>query len=554
MVSGQRLESPEVLDLSIVEVCGNGNAGTGFFVHDRTRILTCSHVVLHRARQSRGEPIPRYVSVRRPGFPGWVVCLVDLESWSGVDGEDVALLRCFAFSAADSIKPLKVYPSTPEQVAIPGSKFHSTGFPNLGGIGPILFTGQIERRTFNYQGHSVSPLFQVKKSTGLTSGCSGAPAVADDDNRILGMVRLLARPDANGALTEMAFLTPVETLLNLHPTLAEPSEVSPDPIETVLMGRSPAEVASLGDDEYFLSLATPAHWYASPYAYVSTTNGDVIRLNPPGSDIPFLRVARMPLGPRIGVVDTLPQQLVGLSTSTAGGMVSRASLGDSPKTELLTPDGWEDETNVSTGTAERRVELASLSRPAVFDDRIFYVSTVDRGLWEISLSSPRDQKRLCLPPTSVGDRDSSAACDVTLANSARGSRFFIADSSLGIVWTCLLASSDEATEIVAGGGSRPVEDGMSASLAKLSPTGVAYDQNSGQLYISERSPGRVYRYKDGRLWRLAELVSANLKRSSANIPPQGLGEVQSIAYLEGFGLLVVDYYPANAVKLVRLIG
>ncbi len=93
----------------------------------------------------------------------------------------------------------------------------------MGEVEGVLGTGEV--LGLGAKTKAGQPLLQVR-STEITSGFSGAPLWDEPRQRVIGMVVIIARPDASGKLSETAFATPTETLRMVCPLLRI-SEVCP---------------------------------------------------------------------------------------------------------------------------------------------------------------------------------------------------------------------------------------------------------------------------------------------------------------------------------------
>lgn len=535
----------EDLDASIVEVQGVDNAGTGFFVRDRTRVLTCSHVVLHRSRQMRGEQVPEYVSIRRPGDSQWHWCLVDKRSWSGIDGEDVALLRCFAYDESDGIHPLSLQAA--DLAPTVGTSFHSNGFPELGGIGPISFAGVVERATYNLRPGYASKLLQVTKSTGLTSGCSGAPAIDSTNGSLLGVVRMMATPDSYGALTEMAFLTPAGILAELHPDLVSADDRD-RPMITLLDFR--ARRIDLLDDEAPVAVAVPES-ELGPWCYIGTTRERVLRVTVRNKGLtPDDQVDE--LKPFLGTgLSVSPGELYLIGYHQGGRVVSKFGLfGSDHLPKYMTTEGWKPYDEVKD-LSKVKVEVRSASKLVIDSSGwAYYVSEVDRALWRIELDLPFRQQRLCKPPVKT-DSTVGAPPDADLGL-LRRDRVVIADKALGILWQAALDQPEDAAEVLVGGGDQSFEDGIHATSVTISPARLALAESAIYFATNDNGGGgRVFRYFDGRVWHVAGSGRSELFGETRDARQSDLGQVQSMAWLPNHGLIVAEGWPHSSVRVLQ---
>jgi WD40 repeat protein len=183
----------------------NRPAGTGFVVSTPTEnlIITCAHVL--------GEPRPERITI--------------VFQATGEQREAKLLDQWWRPESAEDVAVLQVVGDLPEQVqpfllgTAAGTRGHTIdtfGFPNVGEVEGVLGKGEV--LGLGPKTKAGQPLLQVR-STEITSGFSGAPLLDEVRQRVVGMVVIVARPDATGKLVETAFATPTETLQTVCPIL-----------------------------------------------------------------------------------------------------------------------------------------------------------------------------------------------------------------------------------------------------------------------------------------------------------------------------------------------
>jgi WD40 repeat protein len=121
-----------------------------------------------------------------------------------VDDEDMAILRVQG-GLPQGVRSLPMGSST----GVSGHKISTFGFPSAGEVEGIAGYGKILGR--GSQTKAGQPLLQIRSSE-ITQGFSGAPVWDQLRQRVIGMVVMVATPDASGKMGETAFATPTETL------------------------------------------------------------------------------------------------------------------------------------------------------------------------------------------------------------------------------------------------------------------------------------------------------------------------------------------------------
>jgi serine phosphatase RsbU (regulator of sigma subunit)/AAA+ ATPase superfamily predicted ATPase len=201
------------LTAGIVRVLGlkGETAGTGFVVAEDGLIATCAHVV-----DGAGAGPGDVVNVVLYANGGNVEAEVESAYWRDPDAEDVAILRPKG-SLPDKVMAQLLGSSL-------GSEYHpfrTFGFPGTkpveGMVGVGIITGRTTENGF--------PVLQLR-STEVTLGFSGAPALDTNKSRVVGMVVSIAEPDASLRGTETSFIIPTETLKRVCAALTL-SEVAP---------------------------------------------------------------------------------------------------------------------------------------------------------------------------------------------------------------------------------------------------------------------------------------------------------------------------------------
>src|ERR1700730_15587255 len=101
-----------------------------------------------------------------------------------------------------------------------GHEVKGFGFPQMTGTGGAAAKATILDR-LDVQGMES---LQLSDSKELTSGYSGGPIWDEKRKRVIGVARVVAKPDTLGKLTETAFVTTTECVLNRFPELASSDE------------------------------------------------------------------------------------------------------------------------------------------------------------------------------------------------------------------------------------------------------------------------------------------------------------------------------------------
>jgi len=192
------------LEKSIVRVLdGAGRtAGTGFLVSRDGLIVTCSHVVLPREAQERGEPVPAERQVVLFATQERRAARVDATAWRPVAEGDVAFLRLQGEPPAQA-EPLPMGSSLGTQ----GHPFETFGFPSVNIDGGLSGEGRILGQPL-LAGRRVLQL----SSPQVTPGFSGAPVVDALAGRAVGMVSSIAPPDRFARQATTAFAVRTEDL------------------------------------------------------------------------------------------------------------------------------------------------------------------------------------------------------------------------------------------------------------------------------------------------------------------------------------------------------
>src|SRR6266700_4510228 len=138
--------------------------------------------------------------------------------WRPMETEDIAILQVLG----DWPQGVQSFPLG-EAAGTRGHTIHTFGFPQVGEVEGILGTGEV--LGLGAKTKAGQPLLQIRSSE-ITAGFSGAPLWDELRQRVIGMVVIVAKPDASGKLSETAFATPTETLRMVCPLLRI-SEVCP---------------------------------------------------------------------------------------------------------------------------------------------------------------------------------------------------------------------------------------------------------------------------------------------------------------------------------------
>ena len=180
-------------------------AGTGFVVSAATEnlIITCAHVL--------GEPRPERVTIVFQATAEQREAKLVEQWWRSESTEDVAVLQVVG-DLSEQVQPFLLGTAAGTR----GHTIHTFGFPNVGEVEGVLGTGEV--LGLGAKTKAGQPLLQVR-STEITSGFSGAPLWDEARQRVVGMVVIVAKPDASGKLSETAFAIPTETLQMVCPIL-----------------------------------------------------------------------------------------------------------------------------------------------------------------------------------------------------------------------------------------------------------------------------------------------------------------------------------------------
>jgi WD40 repeat protein len=187
----------------IVRIVSNRRIGTGFVVTDDGLIATCAHVL------GTSRPEKAFVVFRGDGVQREATVLV--ESWRGVDAEDVALLKVSG-TLPTGVQPLPFGSS----YGIEGHPLVTFGYPDAGEVEGVRGTGTI--LGYGAKTRAGQSLLQLRSSE-ITEGFSGAPVWDEVRSRVVGMVVIAAQTDPLGKLSDTAFATPTETLRTTSPAL-----------------------------------------------------------------------------------------------------------------------------------------------------------------------------------------------------------------------------------------------------------------------------------------------------------------------------------------------
>lgn len=180
----------------IVRILSGRSVGTGFAVSDDGLLVTCAHVL--------GRPCPERVSAIFLATNERREATVEMQWLRDVDAEDMAILRVQG-GLPQGVRGLSLGSST----GVSGHKISTFGFPSAGEVEGVSGYGKILGR--GSQTKAGQPLLQIRSSE-ITQGFSGAPVWDELRRRVIGMVVMVATPDASGKMGETAFATPVETL------------------------------------------------------------------------------------------------------------------------------------------------------------------------------------------------------------------------------------------------------------------------------------------------------------------------------------------------------
>lgn len=176
------------------------SVGTGFILTNDGIIATCAHVI-KSAEAGPGDKVQlvfHHTDIK-------ATATVEPDGWRDPNAEDIAILRLETPLPA-GIKPLPLASAT----GTASHNFETFGFPDVNPNEGLWGAGQILRQT-TLSGVQVLQL----QSQEVTPGFSGAPVWDTTHQRVVGMVTAITNPDNYGRLTETAFATPVEVLLEV---------------------------------------------------------------------------------------------------------------------------------------------------------------------------------------------------------------------------------------------------------------------------------------------------------------------------------------------------
>jgi WD40 repeat protein len=186
----------EDINAGIVRILSGRSVGTGFVVSDDGLLVTCAHVL--------GRPCPERVSAIFLATNEQREATVEMQWLRDVEAEDMAILRIQG-GLPQGVRSLSLGSST----GVSGHKISTFGFPSAGEVEGIAGYGKVLGR--GSQTKAGQPLLQLRSSE-ITQGFSGAPVWDELRKRVIGMVVIVATPDASGKMGETAFATPTETL------------------------------------------------------------------------------------------------------------------------------------------------------------------------------------------------------------------------------------------------------------------------------------------------------------------------------------------------------
>ncbi len=186
----------EDINAGIVRILSGRSVGTGFVVSNDGLLVTCAHVL--------GRPCPERVSAIFLATNERREATVEMQWLRDVDAEDMAILRVQG-GLPQEVRSLPLGSST----GVSGHKISTFGFPSAGEVEGIAGYGKVLGR--GSQTKVGQPLLQLRSSE-ITQGFSGAPVWDELRKRVIGMVVIVATPDASGKMGETAFATPTETL------------------------------------------------------------------------------------------------------------------------------------------------------------------------------------------------------------------------------------------------------------------------------------------------------------------------------------------------------
>jgi len=189
---------------------GQNVAGTGFLAGQKNRLITCAHVV-----EFAGAGPGSTLKLTFYADPNHIYTAKVLqEGWREPNHEDIAVLEIIPEdSASEQFQSVALGSSFKAK----GKTLNSFGFPYVmqrdGVYGKCEVMGPMQVDGF--------PVLQVS-SKEITYGFSGAPAWDPDSGFVLGMVVSIISPDRGqaGRLGETAFITPIESIRAVYPTLA----------------------------------------------------------------------------------------------------------------------------------------------------------------------------------------------------------------------------------------------------------------------------------------------------------------------------------------------
>ena len=194
----------------IVRIVSNKQIGTGFVVSDDGLIVTCAHVL--------GTAMPQKATIVFQANGQEREATVIAHWWHAIEAEDVAFLQVDG-PLPEGVQALPLGSSEGTN----GHTICTFGYPAAGEVEGVQGAGQtLGLRAKTKAGQ---PLLQLHSSE-ITAGFSGAPVWDELRHRVIGMVVIVAEPDALGKLGETAFATPTETLPALCSAL-QMSEMCP---------------------------------------------------------------------------------------------------------------------------------------------------------------------------------------------------------------------------------------------------------------------------------------------------------------------------------------
>jgi hypothetical protein len=172
-------------------------SGTGFLVSGDGLIFTCFHVLSDNDR-----------------LPDTVSCQFLSDHSETLVEATVISQYCKNRAAGDfAVLKVKQVPSTAAPVRLvqhePNVKsdFKCYGFPKTSPKNGMWGTGKVGESIGNDE-----ELIQLHDASGITRGYSGGPVVIEGTNKLVGMVRTMARADKEGKQVDEAFAVPADFL------------------------------------------------------------------------------------------------------------------------------------------------------------------------------------------------------------------------------------------------------------------------------------------------------------------------------------------------------